>query len=100
MGEGLLSRHEDGGLFLAGNWDTWAGDVRALPVPEIFAHSAPTASQAATSTSFTTPPKKGKKSKGASPSSTPEPAAADPVAAEQIPQEEVPAPQDAASSTA
>jgi hypothetical protein len=30
VGEGLLSRHEDGGLFLAGNWDTWAGDVRAF----------------------------------------------------------------------
>lgn len=35
VGEGLLARHADGGLTLAGDWQAWGDTVRALPLPEI-----------------------------------------------------------------
>jgi len=106
VGEGLLARHADGGLVLAGDWGAWADAVRALPLPEIpppspppadAAPPAPAAGGEETSTSSTTVApatgKRGKKSKGPSPSSPP-PETAPP---ETVPQEEEPLPQEAAS---
>lgn len=82
VGEGLLSRHQDGGLVLAGDWQAWGDAVRALPLPEIPPPPPPPAEAdppvpatggEETSTPSTAAPaatgKRGKKSKGPSPTS-------------------------------
>ncbi len=86
VGEGLLSRHQDGGLVLAGDWQAWADAVRALPLPEIPPPPPPPVDGASpvsapvgeeTSTPSTAAPvatgKRGKKSKAGSPTSPPPP---------------------------
>lgn len=82
MGEGLLARHQDGGLVLAGDWQAWGDAVRGLPLPEIPPPPPPPAeatrpalvaggeeTSAPSSAAPVATGKRGKKSKGPSPTS-------------------------------
>jgi hypothetical protein len=78
VGEGLLARHPEGGLNLAGDWQAWGDAVRALPLPEIAAPpskeaaaiGAATGETSTSSTASTAPGKRaGKKAKGGAPPS-------------------------------
>lgn len=101
VGEGLLSRHQDGGLVLAGDWGAWGDAVRSLPLPELppapaaggEAASTPSLPSTAAPAAPAASGKRGKKPKGPSPSSPPPGA----TTAESVPSEEEPVPQEAAS---
>jgi len=100
VGEGLLARHQDGGLVLAGDWQAWGDAVRALPLPEIVPPSPPPSespappaadgAEATSTPSTAAPGKRGKKAKG-SPSTT------SPTPPDAVQPEAEPAPQEAAS---
>ncbi|MDX2177691.1 MAG: hypothetical protein SF028_14605 [Candidatus Sumerlaeia bacterium] len=97
VGEGLLARHQEGGLVLAGDWGAWGDAVRALPLPEIPPPSPPPSESPASASNddaeaTSTPStaalgKKSKKAKAGSSTSSPPPPEPVQPEAEPVPQE-------------